>query len=88
MNNSDLDNKIATAATKAELKEEQDKMLKLQVFDSSYFRGKNNFEDDGMQNYLLFQPSRRYFKKKKKMLIAIFQHGNQMNCLMKSSYHI
>ena len=31
MNNSDLDNKIATAATKAELKEEQDKMLKLQV---------------------------------------------------------
>ena len=66
MNNSDLDNKIATAATKAELKEEQDKMLKLQVFDSSYFRGKSHFEDDGMQNYLLFQPSRRYFKKKKK----------------------
>ena len=48
MNNSDLDNKVATAATKAKLKEEQDKMLKLQVFDSSYFCSKSHFEDDGM----------------------------------------
>ena len=39
-NNSDLNNKAATLATKAELKAEQDKIVTLQVFDSSYFRGK------------------------------------------------
>ena len=30
---------------------------------SSYFRGKNHFENDGTQNYLIFQPMQRYFKK-------------------------
>ena len=34
---SDLDKKIATLATKSELKEEQDNIVKLQAFDSSYF---------------------------------------------------
>ena len=28
----------------------------------SYFIGKNHFEEDGTQNYLVFQPIRRYFK--------------------------
>ena len=28
----------------------------------SYFIGKNYFEEDGTQNYLVFQPIRRYFK--------------------------
>ena len=32
------------------------------MFDSIYFRGKNNFEEDGTQNYLVFQPIQRYFK--------------------------
>ena len=32
--------------TKAELKEEQDKIIKLQAFDSSYVRGKSYYEDD------------------------------------------
>ena len=54
--------KVATLATKAELKSEQDK-IKLQAFDSSYFRGKNHFENDCTQNYLVFQPMCRYFKK-------------------------
>ena len=36
---------------------------KLQAFDSSYFRGKIHFEDDGTKNYLIFQPMYRYFKK-------------------------
>ena len=35
---------------------------KLQTFDSSYFRGKNCFEEHGTQNYLVFQPIIRYFK--------------------------
>ena len=28
----------------------------------SYFIGKNHFEEDGTQNYLVFQPKARYFK--------------------------
>ena len=27
-----------------------------------YFRGKNYFKDDGIQNYLVFQPIPKYFK--------------------------
>ena len=27
-----------------------------------YFRGKGHFEEDGTQNYLVFQPIYRYFK--------------------------
>ena len=49
-------------ATKAELKAEQEKIIKLRTFDSIYFRGKNHFEDDGTQNYLILQPRYRYFK--------------------------
>ena len=41
-----MNKKVAALATKAELKAEQDEILKLQAFDSSYFRGKNHFEDD------------------------------------------
>ena len=37
-------------------------MKKLQTFDSIYFRGKSHFEEDGTQNYLVFQPMYRYFK--------------------------
>ena len=33
------------------------------MFDSSYFRGKSYFQDDGTQNYLVFQPMYIYFKK-------------------------
>ena len=36
--------------------------LKLKTFDSSYFIGKSHFEEDGTQNYLVFQPINRYFK--------------------------
>ena len=32
------------------------------TFDSSYFIGKSHFEEDGTQNYLVFQPMYRYFK--------------------------
>ena len=54
---------MATLATKAELKAEQNKITKPQTFDSSYFRGKSHLEEDGFQNYLIFQPMYRYFKK-------------------------
>ena len=38
--NSDLNIKLATLATKAELKAEQHKIVQLQAFDWSYFHGK------------------------------------------------
>ena len=41
----------------------ENELKKLQKFDSSYFRGKSYFEEDGTQNYLVFQPKYRYFKR-------------------------
>ena len=38
-------------------------MKKLETFDSIYFRGKSYFEDDGTQNYLVFQPMYIHFKR-------------------------
>ena len=46
-------------------------MKKVKTFDSIYFRGKNHFEEDGTQNFLIFQPMYRYFKR-----IAGFGTGN------------
>ena len=46
-------------------------MKKLQTFDSIYFRGKSHFEEDGTQNYLVFQPMYRYFKR-----VSSFSYGN------------
>ena len=37
-------------------------MKKLKTFSSSYFIHKSHFEEDGTQNYLVFQPIVRYFK--------------------------
>ena len=37
-------------------------MNKLKTFDLSYFIGKSYFDEDGTQNYLVFQPIIRYFK--------------------------
>ena len=36
-------------------------MNKLKTFDSSYFRGKNYFDEDGTQNYYTFQPISKYY---------------------------
>ena len=35
----------------------------MKIFDSSYFIGKCHFEEHGAQNYLVFQPMYRYFKR-------------------------
>ena len=59
---SGLNTKLGTLATEAESKAEQDEIVRRQVFDSSYFHGKSHFEDDGVQNYLAFQPVYRYLK--------------------------
>ena len=40
----------------------KDELDKLKTFDSSYFIVKSHFEEDGTQNYLVFQYINRYFK--------------------------
>ena len=34
----------------------ENELNKLKTFDSGYFIGKSHFEEDGTQNYLVFQP--------------------------------
>ena len=68
VSNTGFDSKLAQAnvITKinfdAKIIELENNIKKLQTFDSSYFRGKNYFDEDGTQNYLVFQPICRYFK--------------------------
>ena len=38
-------------------------MLNSEKIDAAYFRGKNYFEEDGTQNYLVFRPIYKYFEK-------------------------
>ena len=40
----------------------QNELSKLKKCDSGYFNGKSHFEEDGVQNYLVFQPLNKYFK--------------------------
>ena len=39
----------------------ENELKKLQKFDAAYFRGNSHFEEDGTQNYLVFQPMHKYF---------------------------
>ena len=57
---SSLNKKIAKNKTKHVLAEND--LNKLKTFDSGFFIGKSHFEEDGTQNYLVFQPIVRYFK--------------------------
>ena len=54
---SSLDGKIAENKTKN--KSIENEFKKLKTFDSSYFIGKNFFDEDGAQNYLVFQSIHR-----------------------------
>ena len=40
----------------------ENEFKKLKTLDLSYIIGKSYFEEDGAQNYLVFQSIRRYFK--------------------------
>ena len=64
----------------------ENELIKLQKFDAAYFRGKSNFEEDGTQNYLVFQPMYRYFKRISgvgMVVVVIYTFGNLKVCLMK-----
>ena len=56
--------KKKTLAAKNVLKAEQDKILKLQVFDSSYFRAKNLFRDKGFPDMFVYQLTSSMLKTK------------------------
>ena len=56
---SSLNSKIAENKTKNGSIENEFKKLK--TFGLSYFIGKSRFEEDAMQNYLVFQPLKKYF---------------------------
>ena len=63
--NSNLSAKLATKhTTKEELKVEQDKIVKLQIHDLSYFLGKIFFGDNNFQNMFIFQPRRNMLELK------------------------
>ena len=57
---SGLNRKITQNKTKHLLVENE--LNKLKTFDSGYFIGKSHFAEDGVQNYLVFQPLNKYFK--------------------------
>ena len=63
----DFDNKLSSVDRKITANETkylviENALEKLKTFDSGYFRGKNYFEEDGTQNWLVFQSIHRYFK--------------------------
>ena len=55
-----LNRKITATKSKHLLVENE--LNKLKTFDSGYFIGKNYFEEDGTQNYLVFQQMNKYLK--------------------------
>ena len=55
-----LNKKIASNKTRDISVENE--LKKLKTIDSSYFRGKNYFDEDGNQNYYIFQPISKYLK--------------------------
>ena len=57
---SSLNNEITVNKTKKQSIENE--LNKLKNFDPSYFISKSHFDEDGTQNYLVFQPLNKYFK--------------------------
>ena len=68
---SSLDSKIT--ANKTKNKSIESELKKLKTFDSSYFTGKSHFEEDGTENYLVFQLLNKYFKIINKKYISSWQ---------------
>ena len=65
--NTGFDNKLSnlnkkTTSNKTKHLIVENELKKLETFDSICFCGKSHFEDDGIENYLIFQAVSRHFK--------------------------
>ena len=80
---SGLNKKITQNKTKQLLVENE--LNELKTFDSSYFIGKSHVEEDGTQNYLVFQPMYIYILKCfiLHIILNMFQNGNLKDYLTK-----
>ena len=77
-----LNRKTTSNKTKHLLAENE--LNKLKTFHLSYFIGKSHFEEDGTQNYLVFQPMYKYFKVFiLPNILKMFQNGNLKDYLRK-----
>ena len=76
--NLDLIIRLKTLAAKADLKAEQDKIVKLQTHDLSYFFDKHFF-DHGFENRFIYQPTLNALelKKTKTRALNMLLAGNQ-----------
>ena len=68
---SSLNKRVTKNKTKHLLVENE--LKKLKAFDLSYFIDKNHFEKDGTQNYLVFQPLNKFFKRTNTKYISSWQ---------------
>ena len=57
-----MENNGKTMENKTEKLLVKSKLNKLKTFDLSYFIDKSHFDEDGTQNYLVFQQTNKYFK--------------------------
>ena len=67
MSKTDFHNKVPVLIVQLQQIKQKDESIeneikKLKTLDLSYFIGKSHFEEDGTQNYLVFQPLNKYFK--------------------------
>ena len=64
----DFDTKLSSCSRKVTSNKSkhllvENELKKLKTFDTSYLIGTSHFEEDSVQNYLVFQPVYRYFKR-------------------------
>ena len=78
---SSLNRKITANKSKKLLVENE--LKKLKTFDSSYFIDQSHCEEDGSQNYVVFQPLNKYFKVKRLPILIMFHYGNLRDYLQK-----
>ena len=67
MTKTDFDVKLSSLNKKITANESkhlvvENELKKLKTFDLGYFIGKSHFEEDGTQNYLVFQPINKFFR--------------------------
>ena len=65
----------------------ENELKKLKTFDLGYFIGKNYFDEDGAQNYLVYQSMLEYFTLNKKKITKWKSEGLLMKVL-KLSLHL